>query len=224
MILLIDNYDSFVFNLARYFRELGQEVLVRRNDRISLDGIHSLAPQAIVLSPGPGRPETAGISVECVRRFAGRVPILGVCLGHQAIALAFGGKVLRSNQPVHGEASSILHRGSGIFAGLPSPMTAGRYHSLIVDPETLSEELEVSAWTFAEDPRRGRTIMAISHQRCEVIGVQFHPESILTPLGKEILANFLRRIGAPVGEVHAAELQQFAREDSWWSPPRRSVS
>jgi len=185
MILLIDNYDSFVYNLRQYLAELGEEVLVRRNDSISLDEIETLAPDRIVISPGPGRPENAGIIVEVVRRFAGKMPILGVCLGHQAIAAAWGGTIKRAKSPMHGKTSPIHHDGKTIFSGLENPFVATRYHSLIVDEESLPDQLEVSA--------RGPEgeIMAIRHKSFPVEGVQFHPESILTLYGKRLLHNFL---------------------------------
>jgi anthranilate synthase/aminodeoxychorismate synthase-like glutamine amidotransferase len=189
MILLIDNYDSFVHNLARYFRRLGQTTQVVRNDQITAAQALALKPEAIVLSPGPCTPAEAGCSLALVRQAAGRVPLLGVCLGHQAIAAAFGGRVVRAGVPVHGQASPILHAGEGLFAGLPSPLLVGRYHSLVVEEATLPQELCVTA--RLEDG----TIMALAHRRWSIWGVQFHPESILTEGGYVLLANFLTLAG-----------------------------
>jgi anthranilate synthase/aminodeoxychorismate synthase-like glutamine amidotransferase len=189
MILLIDNYDSFVHNLARYFRRLGQTTQVVRNDQITAAQALALKPEAIVLSPGPCTPAEAGCSLALVRQAAGRVPLLGVCLGHQAIAAAFGGRVVRAGVPVHGQASPILHAGEGLFAGLPSPLSVGRYHSLVVEEATLPQELCVTA--RLEDG----TIMALAHRRWSIWGVQFHPESILTEGGYVLLANFLTLAG-----------------------------
>ena len=194
MILLIDNYDSFVFNLARYLENLGQPTQVVRNDQISLDDVARLNPAAIVLSPGPCTPNEAGCCLDVVRRYTGLIPILGVCLGHQTIAQALGGRIVRTT-PMHGKASAVLHRGEGLFAGLPSPFAAGRYHSLVVEPASLPPCLEVTAWT--EDG----TIMAIAHRQAAVHGVQFHPESILTEAGYPLLANFLRLAGLDVAQV-----------------------
>lgn len=190
MILMIDNYDSFVYNLVQYLREMGREVMVRRNDRITLGDIESLAPEYIIISPGPCSPNEAGISLALVSHFAGKVPILGVCLGHQAIGQAFGGRVVRAGRPMHGKISLINHDGRGIFKGLQSPLPVGRYHSLLVEEETLPGCLEVTARTAAGE------IMGIRHREYYVEGVQFHPESILTPEGKRMLANWLG-----VGEV-----------------------
>ncbi len=191
MILLIDNYDSFTFNLYQYLAELGAGVLVRRNDVITLDEIEHMQPERIVISPGPGTPSEAGISVDTIRRFAGEIPILGVCLGHQSLAVAFGGEVVRAPSLMHGKISSISHDGRGIFDGLPSPFVATRYHSLIVDEATLPDCLEVSARS------EHGLIMGLRHREYDVEGVQFHPESILTTVGKELLANFLNQ-SAPV--------------------------
>jgi anthranilate synthase/aminodeoxychorismate synthase-like glutamine amidotransferase len=185
MILVIDNYDSFTFNLVQYFQELGQHVHVKRNDRISLDEIVRLDPQAIVISPGPGGPEDAGISMQTILSLGDRIPILGVCLGHQAIAAAFGGKVIRAGRLMHGKTSPIFTNASGLFAGMEVPFQACRYHSLIVELSTLPECLEVTACTDQEE------IMGIRHKHLPIEGVQFHPESILTPDGKRILMNFL---------------------------------
>jgi anthranilate synthase component 2 len=192
MILLIDNYDSFVFNLARYFERLGHETRVVRNDEIDADRIESLAPLAVVLSPGPCTPNEAGCSLDVVRRLATRLPILGICLGHQTIAAAFGSRIVRAAEPVHGRTSAVLHHGRGVFAGLPSPIVGCRYHSLVVERATLSPDLEVTAWTA------DGTIMALEHRELPIVGVQFHPESILTDLGYDLLAAFLRRSGIRV--------------------------
>ena len=185
VILVIDNYDSFTFNLVQMFEALGRNVQVRRNDKISIRDIEDLSPAAIVISPGPGRPERAGISLEVIRRFAQEIPILGVCLGHQAIATAFGGKVVRAPRIMHGKTSTISHDGEGIFKGVPDPFEAVRYHSLIVDRRYLPSELVMSAWTEYGE------VMAIRHVRYPTYGVQFHPESILTREGERILKNFV---------------------------------
>ncbi len=185
MILVIDNYDSFTFNLVQYFQELGKPVLVIRNDRISLEGIVRLNPEAIVISPGPGGPEDAGISMQTILNLGDRIPILGVCLGHQAIAAAFGGKVVRAGRLMHGKTSPIFTNGRGLFSGMAIPFQACRYHSLIVDLGTLPGCLEVTARTDQDE------IMGIRHKHLPIEGVQFHPESILTPEGKRILINFL---------------------------------
>lgn len=193
MILLVDNYDSFVFNLARYFQRLGQETLVVRNDAIDVVGVRAMRPDAIALSPGPCAPQEAGVSVELVRSLHRELPILGVCLGHQAIAAALGGNVVRAHEPVHGRASPVFHNGRGVFAGLPNPVCACRYHSLVVDEASLPPELEVTARTA------DGTVMAVAHRDLPVVGVQFHPESILTDCGYLLLAAFLRVAG--LGEV-----------------------
>ena len=184
MILLIDNYDSFTWNLAQYFGELGAPPIVRRNDQITLEEIEEMRPERIVISPGPGRPETAGISVEVIRRFGPRTPVLGVCLGHQGIGIAFGGEVVRAPQLMHGKTSSVSHDGKGVFRGVTQPFTAGRYHSLVI-AEPLPEVLESSART--EDG----TIMGVRHRTLPIHGVQFHPESVLTGEGHQLLRNFL---------------------------------
>jgi len=186
MILVIDNYDSFTYNLVQYLGELGEDVLVRRNDEITLEQIESNLPSRILISPGPGRPVDAGISADLISRFAGRVPILGVCLGHQTIGEVFGGRVVRASTVVHGKASEIKHDGRSIFKGLDSPFKAGRYHSLVVERESLPACLEVSAET------NDGVIMGLRHREKRIEGVQFHPESILTPAGKMLLANFLK--------------------------------
>jgi anthranilate synthase/aminodeoxychorismate synthase-like glutamine amidotransferase len=186
MVLMIDNYDSFTYNLVQYLGELGQEVLVYRNDRITLEEIAALNPSHVILSPGPCTPNEAGICLDLIRHFAGRIPILGVCLGHQAIGQAFGGRVVRAPRLMHGKTSAIHHDGRTIFAGIPSPFTATRYHSLIVERETLPDCLEITAWTDMGE------IMGLRHRELPVEGVQFHPESILTEHGHDLLANFLR--------------------------------
>jgi len=185
MLLMIDNYDSFTYNIVQYFGELGEEVVVYRNDKITLDEIEALAPARIVVSPGPCSPEEAGISVAAIRHFAGRVPLLGVCLGHQAIGAAFGGRVVRSASLMHGKTSPIHHDGKGLFTGLPNPFEATRYHSLVVERSSLPAPLEVTAWVADGE------IMGLAHRDLPVWGVQFHPESILTVGGMDILRNFL---------------------------------
>lgn len=184
-LLMIDNYDSFTWNLVQYFGELGEEVRTVRNDAITLDEVAALAPARIVISPGPCTPAEAGVSLPLIRRFAGRIPILGVCLGHQAIGAAFGGRVVRAKQVMHGKTSPIRHNGAGVFRGLPDPFTAIRYHSLAVERESLPGCLEVTAWTDDGE------IMGLRHRELTVEGVQFHPESILTEHGHALLANFL---------------------------------
>jgi anthranilate synthase/aminodeoxychorismate synthase-like glutamine amidotransferase len=186
MILIIDNYDSFTFNLYQTLEELGARCKVVRNDAIDVDGIRRLAPRAIVISPGPGNPDEAGISLETVRNLGGRIPLLGVCLGHQTIGQAFGGKVVRAKRLMHGKTSAIRHDGRGIYAGLDNPFTGTRYHSLVVERSSLPQELEVSAET--EDG----VVMGLRHKHLKIEGVQFHPESILTDEGKQLLGNFLR--------------------------------
>lgn len=192
MILMIDNYDSFTWNLVQYLGELGARVEVARNDEISVDEVRRLRPERIVISPGPCTPNEAGVSLEVVRALAGEVPILGVCLGHQTIGQVFGGRVVRARQVMHGKTSPIRHRGQGVFAGLPEPLEATRYHSLIVELESLPEELEITAWT--EGPHGAiDEIMGLRHRRLPVEGVQFHPESILTSSGHDLLRNFLEQ-------------------------------
>ena len=190
MVLMLDNYDSFTYNLVQYLGELGVEVVTHRNDCISVDDIERLAPERIVISPGPCTPDEAGISLDLIRRFAGRVPILGVCLGHQAIGQAFGGHVIRADDVMHGKTSLVHHTGEGLFAGLPNPFTATRYHSLVVEWATLPESLEATAWTSHADGRP-HEIMGLRHRELPVAGVQFHPESILTQHGHALLKNFL---------------------------------
>jgi anthranilate synthase/aminodeoxychorismate synthase-like glutamine amidotransferase len=190
VVFVLDNYDSFTYNLVQYLGELGAEVEVRRNDQITVDGIVALRPERIVISPGPCTPQEAGISIELIRHFAGKVPLLGVCLGHQAIGAAFGGNVVRAKNLMHGKTSQVEHDGKTIFQGVSSPLTATRYHSLIVAEEHLPRELEVSAWTRDRDGTR--VIMGLRHRKLPVEGVQFHPESVLTTAGKQMIANFLK--------------------------------
>ena len=187
MILMLDNYDSFTYNLVQYLGELGAEVRVVRNDEMTVAEIANLAPAKIVISPGPCSPNEAGVSLEVIRTFAGRIPILGVCLGHQAIGQAFGGAVVHAKELMHGKTSPVTHTGEGVFAGLPTPFTATRYHSLAVERSSLPAELAVTAWTDDGE------IMGLAHTRFDVEGVQFHPESILTEHGHRMLGNFLNR-------------------------------
>ena len=187
MILLIDNYDSFTWNLYQYFCELGAEVVVRRNDALSLADIDALNPQKIVISPGPCTPDESGISLEAIRHYAGRIPLLGVCLGHQAIAQVFGATIVRAAKVMHGKTSPITHNGTGVFLGLNNPLTVTRYHSLLIDPATLPACFEVTAWSEAQE------IMGIRHREWDLEGVQFHPESILSEQGHQLLENFLQR-------------------------------
>ncbi|WP_298606978.1 aminodeoxychorismate/anthranilate synthase component II [uncultured Thiothrix sp.] len=189
-ILMVDNYDSFTYNLVQYFGELGTEVQVVRNDEIPVEAIESIAPERIVLSPGPCTPTEAGISVPTLERYAGKWPILGVCLGHQSIGQAFGGKIIRAKEIMHGKTSMIHHKGIGVFTNLPSPFEATRYHSLVIEQESLPDCLEVTAWTETEDGRIDE-IMGVRHKHLPVEGVQFHPESILTEHGHAMLQNFL---------------------------------
>jgi len=185
MLLMTDNYDSFTYNLVQYLRELGEEVVVYRNDKIALSEIERLAPQRLVISPGPCTPNEAGISVAAIKHFAGRLPILGVCLGHQSIGQAFDGRIVRADRLMHGKTSPVFHDGRGLFAGLPDPFDATRYHSLLIDRDTFPSCLEETAWT-AE-----REIMGLRHRELPIWGVQFHPESILTVDGMDLLRNFL---------------------------------
>jgi anthranilate synthase/aminodeoxychorismate synthase-like glutamine amidotransferase len=186
MILVLDNYDSFTYNLVQYLYELGQEVEVFRNDEIDVAGLAARRPERLVISPGPCTPKEAGISVPAIRALSGKVPILGVCLGHQAIGDAFGGNVIRAQRVVHGKTSSISHRAAGLFDGVPSPMQVGRYHSLAIERASLPSCLTVTAW--ADDDGE---IMGVAHKEHPTVGVQFHPESVLTPLGKRLLQNFV---------------------------------
>jgi anthranilate synthase/aminodeoxychorismate synthase-like glutamine amidotransferase len=203
MILVIDNYDSFAHNLARYFRQLGCATLVVRNDRISIEQIEESRPHAIVISPGPCTPNEAGCSLDVIQAFSGRIPILGICLGHQAIFQAFGGRILRSAEPVHGQSSPLNHAGHPIFESLPSPILVGRYHSLIVDRESMPDCLEAIAWL--DDG----TIMAVVHRQRTTVGLQFHPESVLTEGGYKIIRNFLIWSGVELG-IRVGEANVFA--------------
>jgi anthranilate synthase/aminodeoxychorismate synthase-like glutamine amidotransferase len=189
MVFVLDNYDSFTYNLVQYLGELGAEVVVRRNDQITIGEVEALGPERIVVSPGPCTPQEAGISIDLIRAFTGKVPLLGVCLGHQALGAAFGGKVIRAPNLMHGKTSQVQHDAKTIFEGLPSPMTATRYHSLIVEERGLPQELEISASTVERDG--SRTIMGLRHRKFPVEGVQFHPESVLTSAGKKLMENFL---------------------------------
>jgi anthranilate synthase/aminodeoxychorismate synthase-like glutamine amidotransferase len=191
MIFVLDNYDSFTYNLVQYLGEMGEEVQVRRNDQVSVAEVEQMRPERILISPGPCTPREAGISIELIRRMTGRAPILGVCLGHQAIGEAFGGNVVRARTLMHGKTSEVQHDGRTIFQGVPSPMTATRYHSLIVAEEGLPAELEVSAFAGSADKKDPRVIMGLRHRKHPVEGVQFHPESVLTTSGKQLIRNFL---------------------------------
>ena len=186
MLLMIDNYDSFTYNLVQYFGELGQDVQVYRNDEITLDEIHALSPEKIVISPGPCTPNEAGISLALIHKFAGKIPLLGVCLGHQSIGQAFGGRIIRAKQLMHGKTSQIHHKNIGVFKDIPNPYTATRYHSLVIERATIPDCLEITAWTDDGE------IMGVKHKTLAVEGVQFHPESILTDFGHELLDNFLK--------------------------------
>jgi anthranilate synthase/aminodeoxychorismate synthase-like glutamine amidotransferase len=188
MILVIDNYDSFTYNLVQYLGELGAEPLVQRNDEMTVSEIEKLAPAAIVISPGPGTPQQAGVSIDVIRQLGATIPVLGVCLGHQAIGEAYGGHVVRARELMHGKTSLVEHRGKDLFQDVPSPLEVMRYHSLTVDPPSVPDELEVLAWAVHDDSE----IHAVRHKEHRVWGVQFHPESIMTQCGKQILSNFLR--------------------------------
>ena len=202
MLLMIDNYDSFTYNLVQYLGELGEDVRVFRNDALDVAGIRALAPERIVISPGPGTPDDAGVSLALLGELAGEIPVLGVCLGHQSLGQAYGGKVVRAKQIMHGKTSMIHHTNQGVFAGLPNPFEATRYHSLVVERESLPECLEITAWT--EDPDGGfDEIMGLRHRTLGTEGVQFHPESILTRCGHDLLRNFLRA-SRPAATVPAA--------------------
>jgi anthranilate synthase/aminodeoxychorismate synthase-like glutamine amidotransferase len=190
MVFVLDNYDSFTYNLVQYLGELGAKIEVRRNDQVTVEEVEAMQPERIVVSPGPCTPADAGISIKLIRHFAGKVPVLGVCLGHQAIGEAFGGKVVRAKNPMHGKTSEVEHDGKTIFSGVRSPMTATRYHSLIVRESDLPNELEVSART--KDHDGNSVIMGLRHKQFPVEGVQFHPESVLTSDGKELIKNFLK--------------------------------
>ena len=189
MVFVLDNYDSFTYNLVQYLGELGVEVVVRRNDQVTVEEVENFHPDRILLSPGPCTPEQAGITIDLVKKFSGKIPLLGVCLGHQAIGAAFGGNVIRAPHLMHGKTSQVRHDNKTIFHGLPSPMTATRYHSLIVEERSLPAELEVSAYTT--EPDGTQTIMGLRHRQFPVEGVQFHPESVLTSSGKKLVENFL---------------------------------
>lgn len=190
MILMIDNYDSFTYNLVQYFGELGADVKVVRNDEITIEEIAALAPEKIVISPGPCTPNEAGVSVETIKQFAGKIPLLGVCLGHQSIGQAMGGKVIRAPFVMHGKTSQVYHNNTGVFSGLKNPFQATRYHSLVIEKETIPDSLEITAWTQNEDGSMAE-IMGVKHKTLAVEGVQFHPESILTEHGHDMLKNFL---------------------------------
>jgi len=190
VVFVLDNYDSFTYNLVQYLGELGAQVEVRRNNEVTIGEIEAMHPERIVVSPGPCTPQEAGISIELICHFAGKLPLLGVCLGHQAIGAAFGGEVVRAKNLMHGKTSQVEHDGKTIFRGLPSPMTATRYHSLIVSEKNLPSDLEVSAWTSDKDGTR--VIMGLRHRKFPIEGVQFHPESVLTDEGKKLVANFLQ--------------------------------
>lgn len=190
MVFVLDNYDSFTYNLVQYLGELGAEVVVRRNDQVTVQEVESMRPERIVISPGPCTPQDAGISIDIFRHFAGKLPILGVCLGHQALGAAFGGKVIRARHLMHGKTSQVAHDGRTVFKDLTSPFTATRYHSLIVQEQGLPAELEISAWATEADG--SKTIMGLRHRKFPVEGVQFHPESVLTGEGKKLIANFLQ--------------------------------
>ncbi len=194
MLLMIDNYDSFTFNLVQYFGELGAEVKVVRNDELTVEDIYALNPERIVISPGPCTPNEAGVSLAVIREFSGKLPLLGVCLGHQSIGQAFGGEVVRARVAMHGKTSPVYHHHLGVFAGLNNPLTVTRYHSLVVRRESLPECLEITGWTQHEDGRVDE-IMGVRHKTLNVEGVQFHPESILTEQGHALLANFLTQTG-----------------------------
>ena len=186
MILVIDNYDSFTYNLVQYLGELGAEIRVRRNDQVTIEEIEAMQPSQILISPGPGRPEDAGVTLDVIRRFGPTTPLLGVCLGHQAIGVVYGGTVCRATTPMHGKTSTVVHDGKGVFSGVAAPFEAGRYHSLIIASDSVPADLEVAART-----REDATIMAVRHRKYPVHGVQFHPESVLTDEGRRILKNFL---------------------------------
>ncbi|NOY73226.1 MAG: aminodeoxychorismate/anthranilate synthase component II [Gammaproteobacteria bacterium] len=190
MLLMIDNYDSFTYNLVQYFGELGADVRVYRNDQITVNEIVQLNPEQIVISPGPCTPDEAGISVATIQHFAGKLPILGVCLGHQSIAQAFGARIVRAKQVMHGKTSAIFHKNGGVFTDIPSPYDATRYHSLVIDVSSVPDSLEITAWTEKEDGQRDE-IMGVRHKELDIEGVQFHPESILTEHGHLLLKNFL---------------------------------
>ncbi len=188
-LLMIDNYDSFTYNLVQYLGELGCEVVVKRNDEIKLEDVRKIKPEGVVISPGPCTPREAGVSVELVKEFYRELPILGVCLGHQSIGVAFGGRIVKAKRLMHGKSSDIFHTGEGVFEGLPNPFSAVRYHSLVIERESLPDVLKLTAWSEDGD------IMGVQHREYPVFGIQFHPESVLSQFGKEVLKNFLRAIG-----------------------------
>ena len=192
MILMIDNYDSFTYNLVQYLGELGADVVVHRNDQITVDEIRQMNPEKIVISPGPCTPNEAGVSIETIKEFAGKIPLLGVCLGHQSMGQAFGGKIVRAREIMHGKTSLIYHDNTGLFKDLPNPFQATRYHSLIIEESTLPDSLRINAWTQLDDGSRDE-IMGVTHKEFTVVGMQFHPESILTPEGHDMLKNFLEK-------------------------------
>jgi anthranilate synthase component II len=192
MIFVLDNYDSFTYNLVQYLGELGAELVVRRNDEVVVEDVLELAPEALVISPGPGRPAEAGISIPLIQRCSGRIPVLGVCLGHQAIGEAFGGRIVRADRLMHGKTSPVVHGGGNVFAGLPSPFEAMRYHSLVVAPDGLPDALVVTAWSADRPP--GTEIMGLAHRDAPTWGVQFHPESVGTGVGPDLMRNFLRLV------------------------------
>ena len=192
MLLMIDNYDSFTYNVVQYLGELGADVHVHRNDEITIEQIRELNPEKIVISPGPCTPNEAGVSLQVLEQFKGKLPILGICLGHQSIGQAFGGDIVRASRVMHGKTSPVYHNDTGVFKGLPNPLTATRYHSLVIDKNTLPDCLEITAWTNNEDGSM-EEIMGVRHKDFDIEGVQFHPESILTECGHELLDNFLKR-------------------------------
>lgn len=192
MLLMIDNYDSFTYNVVQYLGELGADVHVHRNDEITIEQIRDLNPEKIVISPGPCTPNEAGVSLQVLEQFKGKLPILGICLGHQSIGQAFGGDIVRASRVMHGKTSPVYHNDTGVFKGLPNPLTATRYHSLVIDKNTLPDCLEITAWTNNEDGSM-EEIMGVRHKEFDIEGVQFHPESILTECGHELLNNFLKR-------------------------------
>jgi anthranilate synthase/aminodeoxychorismate synthase-like glutamine amidotransferase len=193
MVFVLDNYDSFTYNLVQYLGELGADVVVRRNDQVTVEEVKSMRPERIVISPGPCTPQDAGISIELIRQLSGNFPILGVCLGHQALGAAFGGKIVRARNLMHGKTSQVKHDGRTVFRDIETPFTATRYHSLIVEEKALPSDLEVSAWTM--EPDGTRVIMGLRHKKLPVEGVQFHPESVLTSEGKKLISNFLKNSG-----------------------------
>jgi anthranilate synthase component 2 len=207
-ILVLDNYDSFTYNLVQYLGDLGVEPVVYRNDALSVAEAIGLGPEAIVISPGPGVPADAGISIPLVKAAAGRIPILGVCLGHQAIGEAFGGRVVRASRLMHGKTTDVLHSGDRLFQGLPRPLRVMRYHSLVIAPETLPAVLEVTAWS--SDRPEGEEIMAVQHRELSVFGVQFHPESIATENGRDLLKNFINLAGGATGRRGAPAVASSA--------------